>query len=112
MRYRRIFFRAQYPEMYDSVDVTLTNPIIADSLQPPEVARTLVVARITPTPTQQFLNVKVVVVAMNHKRMLNNKQDKAFSKAYKDRHSTASFRSQGYGSIIVCKLSWRNRSKI
>jgi hypothetical protein len=44
--------------MYDSVDVTLTNPIIADSLQPPEVARTLVVARIT--PTQQCLDVKVV----------------------------------------------------
>jgi hypothetical protein len=68
--------------MYDSVDVTLTSPIIADSLQPPEVARTLVVARITPTPTQQFLHVKVVVVAMNYKRMLNNKQDKEFSKAY------------------------------
>lgn len=28
-----------------------------------------------PTPTKQFLDVKVVVVAMNHKRMLNNKQD-------------------------------------
>jgi hypothetical protein len=69
--------------MYDSVDVTLTNPIInADSLQPPEVARTLVVARFTPTPTQQFLHVKVVVVAMNYERMLNNKQDKEFSKAY------------------------------
>jgi hypothetical protein len=26
--------------------------------------------------------VKVVVVAMNYKRMLNNKQDKDFSKAY------------------------------
>jgi hypothetical protein len=68
--------------MYDSVDVTLTSPIIADSLQPPEVARALVVARITPTPTQQFLHVKVVVVAMNYKRMLNNRQDKEFSKAY------------------------------
>ena len=44
--------------MYDSVDVTLTNPIVADSPQPPEVARTLVVARIT--STQQCLDVKVV----------------------------------------------------
>jgi hypothetical protein len=44
--------------MYDSVDVTLTNPIVADSLQPPEVAITLVLARIT--PIQQCLDVKVV----------------------------------------------------
>jgi hypothetical protein len=44
--------------MYDSVDVTLTNSIIADSLQPPEVARTLVVAGIT--LIQQCLHVKVV----------------------------------------------------
>jgi len=35
--------------MYDPVDVTLTNPIIADSLQLPEVARTLVLAGITLT---------------------------------------------------------------
>ena len=42
------------------------DPIIADSLQLPEVARTLVVARVTPTPTQQILDDKVVVVAMNH----------------------------------------------
>ena len=59
--------------MYDSVDATLTNPTIAESLQPLEVARTLAVARITPTPTQEFLVVKVVVVAMNYKRMLNSK---------------------------------------
>lgn len=68
--------------MYVSVDVTLTNPIVAESLQPPEVARTLVVARIMPTFTQKSLDVKVVVVAMNHKKMLNNKQDKHFGKAY------------------------------
>jgi hypothetical protein len=36
MRYRRILFCAWYPETYDSVDVTLTNPIITNSLQPPE----------------------------------------------------------------------------
>jgi hypothetical protein len=35
-RYRRILFCAQYPEAYDSMDVTLTNPIIANSLRPPE----------------------------------------------------------------------------
>jgi hypothetical protein len=68
--------------MYDSTNVTLTSPIIVNSLQPPEVIRTLVIARITSTPTQQFLDVKVVVATMNHKRMLNNKQDKDISKAY------------------------------
>jgi hypothetical protein len=35
-RYCRILFCARYPEAYDSMDVTLTNPIITDSLQPPE----------------------------------------------------------------------------
>jgi len=56
--------------------------IIADSLQAPKVPRALVVARITHTPTQQFLDVKIVVVAMNNKGTLNNKKDKDFSKVY------------------------------
>jgi hypothetical protein len=42
------------PEMCDSVDVTLTNPVIAGSLQSPDVAKKLVSARITPAPTQRF----------------------------------------------------------
>lgn len=90
----------------------LTNPIITDSLQPPEVARTLVVARLTPTPTQQVLDVKDVVVAMDHKRMLNSEQDKDFSEVYTGSKQCCPLQSQGYGSIIVRKLSWRNRSKI
>jgi hypothetical protein len=68
--------------MYDSVDVTLKIRLLPTVWKPPEVTRTLVVARITPTPTQQYLDVKVVVVAVNHRRMLNNKQYKDFSKVY------------------------------
>jgi hypothetical protein len=93
------------------VDVTLTNPIIADSLQPPEVARTLVVARIT--PTQQCLDVKVVKdLWLSTLRGYSTTNKMRISVKYtQDRHCTASHRSQGYGSSIVCKVSWRNRSE-
>ena len=97
--------------MYDSVDVTLTNPIIADSLRPPEVARTLVVAGIT--LTQQCLHVKIVQdLWLSTLRGCSTTNKTRISVEYiQDRHCTASPRSQRYGSNIVCKLSWRNRSK-
>jgi hypothetical protein len=89
----------------------LTYSIIAGSLQPPEVAKTLVVARVTPAPTQQFLDAKVIVVVMNHKGSSKATKIQISVKHTQDRHSTASRRSQGYGSIIICELSWRDRSK-
>jgi hypothetical protein len=69
--------------MHDSVDVTLklsSLPTVCNQLRSP---KKLVVARITPTPTQQFLDVRVVVVAMNNEGMLNNKKDNDFNKAYR-----------------------------
>jgi hypothetical protein len=97
--------------MYDSVDITLTNPIIADNLQPPEVARTLVVARIM--PTQQCLDVKVVedLWLSTLRRCLETENTRISVKHIQNRHWTASYQSQEYGTNIVCKISRRNRSR-
>lgn len=103
-RYGSILSCPYYPKTYDSVDVTLTNLIIADSPQPPEVARTLVTARIT--PTQQCLDVKVAedLWLSNLRGCSTTNKMRVAVRYTQDRHCT--------GSNIICKLSWRNLFEI